>query len=265
MKFAFSTLGCPSWGYHDLVSTAKDLGYDGIEIRGIADQLYAPKIKAFNEQNLAVSLARLGTLELPMLTSNACIADKDCDNAVIEAQEYIQLAAKIGAKYIRVLCTNSVSPDGKGDFDLAVTQYYELCEFAKRYNVTPLIETNGMFCDSALVAKFMLSVGNDNSGVLWDIHHPYRFNGESMDDTVANIGKYIKYVHIKDSIAVDDKIVYKMLGQGDLPLKVAVKALKKIGYDGYITLEWVKRWNPDLEEPGIVFAHYISKIKQLTK
>ena len=28
------------------------------------------------------------------------------------------------------------------------------------------------------------------------------------------------------------------------------------GIDGFFSLEWVKRWNPDLQEPGIVFAHY---------
>ena len=33
-----------------------------------------------------------------------------------------------------------------------------------------------------------------------------------------------------------------------------------MSYDGTVSLEWVKRWNPDLEEPGIVFAHFMSYI-----
>ncbi len=32
MKISFSTLGCPGWSYEDILSTAKDLGFNGIEI-----------------------------------------------------------------------------------------------------------------------------------------------------------------------------------------------------------------------------------------
>jgi L-asparagine transporter-like permease len=35
----------------------------------------------------------------------------------------------------------------------------------------------------------------------------------------------------------------------------SVKTLLAQGYDGYFSLEWVKRWDTTLEEPGIVFAH----------
>ena len=45
----------------------------------------------------------------------------------------------------------------------------------------------------------------------------------------------------------------------------AIKGLKSIGYDGYITLEWVKRWQPELAVPGIVFARYIDDIKSILK
>ena len=47
-----------------------------------------------------------------------------------------------------------------------------------------------------------------------------------------------------------------MPGFGDLPLEETVGVLKAGGYDGFYSLEWVKRWDMSLEEPGIVFAHY---------
>lgn len=261
MKLAFSTLGCPSWDYNEIISTAMDLGYNGLEIRGISSELYAPKIKAFSNDNIKRSLAGLKNLELPMLTTNAVLALPEClEQAMQETIDYINLASSLGTPYIRLLCTNVAGLDG-GDYELAKRTYRNICAMAADYNVTPLIETNGMFCDTALVARFIKEVDHPNSGVLWDIHHPYRFNGESISTTMANIGDVIKYVHIKDSIRDGDKVIYKMLGYGDLPIKEAMDSLKAINYDGYVTLEWVKRWNPDLEEPGIVFAHFISKIK----
>ena len=35
MKTAFSTLGCPGWSWDEIFATAKDLGLDGIEVRGV--------------------------------------------------------------------------------------------------------------------------------------------------------------------------------------------------------------------------------------
>ena len=56
-----------------------------------------------------------------------------------------------------------------------------------------------------------------------------------------------------------------MMGYGDIPLDEAIGSLLAKGYDGYFTLEWVKRWNKDLEEPGIVFAQYINYMKRFQK
>lgn len=262
MKYGFSTLGCPRQEFGSIVSWAIDLGYDGIEIRGIADEMYAPRVKAFDLSHIDKSLSTIsGKLEIPMLTTGAVIAVKgEEEKALNEVKDYLELAKRLSSKYLRVLCTNTVEPSG-GDYDLAVRNYKEILKIAEGSGVTPLIETNGMFVDSALTKRFVEDVGG-NAGILWDIHHPFRFAGESIDTTIANIGKFIRYVHIKDSIIEDGKCKYKMLGHGDLPIKKAVSALEAIDYDGYITLEWTKRWNPDLEDAGIVFAQFISAIKE---
>ncbi|MEF9852645.1 MAG: hypothetical protein RR787_01525 [Hydrogenoanaerobacterium sp.] len=59
MKIAFSTLGCPGWSWDEIFATAKDLGFDGIEIRGVGSEIYAPKIKQFLPQNLDNTMQRL--------------------------------------------------------------------------------------------------------------------------------------------------------------------------------------------------------------
>lgn len=261
MKLAFSTLGCPRLDYEDIVAGAKDLGYDGIEIRGIADELYAPKAKAFDDAHIDAAIKMLGgKLEIPMLTTNAVIAlEAENDAAMKEFADYLELAVKLGSRYLRILCTNTAEPCG-GDFKLALKTYKKMLKLAQNTGIQPLIETNGMFVDTKLLRKFIKKAGK-GAGVLWDIHHPYRYGGESIDETVENIGEFVKYVHIKDSVTENGKTVYKMLGHGDLPVQDAVDALKAMGYDGYLTIEWVKRWNPDLEDSGVVFAHYINAIK----
>lgn len=265
MKLAFSTLACPRWSFNDIFSTAKDLGYDGIEIRGIADQLYAPSIEVFSNDKIEATKQKLkaGNLEISMLTSGSTIAVySEKEQAIAEAKAYIDLAEKLGVKFVRILCTNSPKPDG-GDIELAAQSYKLLCDYGKTKGVMPLVETNGMFCDSSLLKKFIEDIDSDNKGVLWDVHHPYRFGGESIAVTARNIGKFVKYVHVKDSAAENGTTVYKMMGKGDIPIAETLLTLKKLNYDGYVSLEWVKRWNKNLEEPGIVVAHFINYIKAM--
>ena len=130
----------------------------------------------------------------------------------------------------------------------------------KRYNVTLLIETNGVYADTKRLKKVLDAIGNRKVAALWDMHHPYRFMGESPEETVANLGEYIKHVHVKDSVMVDGKVTYKLMGTGDMPLKEMFDALQAIDYLGYVSLEWVYRWSKDLLDAGIVipqFANYM--------
>ena len=47
-----------------------------------------------------------------------------------------------------------------------------------------------------------------------------------------------------------------MLGDGDLPLHQMFDALLGIGYEGYVSLEWVKRWSEELSDAGVVFPRF---------
>lgn len=260
MRLAFSTLGCPDWKFSEIFSTAVDLRFDGIEIRGVANELYVPKIRAFDSDHINKNMAKLtsANIEIPILTSGISLADAT-ENTMNEAKEYIDFASKLHSKYIRIMISSKPQPEDV-DIKKAIELYDEICKYAEDKKIIPLIETNGILADSFKMKEFLSAVESENKGVLWDIHHPFRFFNETPLKTYENIGSYIKYVHIKDSVMKDEKIVYRMMGYGDIPVFDCLKTLKENGYDGYISLEWVKRWNPDLEEPGIVFAHFMSYI-----
>lgn len=258
MKLAFSTLGCPDWRWGDIYSTAKDLRFDGIEIRGVANEMYVPRIRTFDAEHLEQARAQLQAsgLEIPMLTSGICLEGEKEDAALAEAREYMDLAQKLETPYIRVMITGKPQPE-PADLERAAEVYRQMCAYGAACGVTPLIETNGALADSREMARFLERTGSENQGVLWDIHHPFRFFGEDPHETYRSIGEAVRYVHVKDSVRHGDVISYRMMGYGDVPVFDALKVLNENRYDGYISLEWVKRWNPDLEEPGIVFAHYM--------
>lgn len=267
MKLAFSTLGCPGWSFKEIISTARDAGFDAIEIRGIGEQMYAPAIPEFSDEKIDETLRLLSAVRLrvPVLTSGAALAEPEKAQASFdEACAYIKLASRLGAPYVRVMGTGAPQPE-TGDWALAGRLYADLCAFAAPLGVTPLLETNGELAFSPKMAELMSAFGGANAGVLWDVHHTVRFAGESPEQTVEQLGGLIRHVHLKDSVIQNGKPAYRMMGYGDIPVPEAVAALEKQGYEGYFCLEWVKRWNPDLQEPGIVFSHFKSYMDTLSR
>lgn len=268
MKLSFSTLGCPDWTFGDIFSTASDLGYDGIEIRGIADEIYAPKIDVFSNASIQATREKFekANISIPILTTGAYICgNPDQDSSEFEVKDYILLAEKLGVKYVRILGEKDPHPELKSpDFDMVCEKYSSLCDFAAGHGVGLLIETNGFLADTKTMKALMEAVNKPNMGVIWDIHHPYRFYNESPEETVKNIGQYIKHVHVKDSVrGTNGKITYMLTGYGDVPVADCVHALKAVNYDGFISYEWVKRWSRELAEPGIAFYQYIEFMRDI--
>ena len=149
--------------------------------------------------------------------------------------KYIKLAEKLGTPYVRILGDEKAFPEGEVDDDAVIEALKHLAPIAEEHNVTLLVETNGVYSDTNRLAKLLAVVASDNVAALWDIHHPYRVMGEAPGTTVQNLGAYIKYTHIKDSVMIDGKVQYRMMGEGDLPIDDIMFALRSINYEGYIT------------------------------
>lgn len=263
MKLSFSTLGCPGWSFDEIIAAAGDLGYDGVEIRGVGRDLYAPKAKPFLAANISTTTEKLKSkgIEISCLTSGALLNDTDeAEKNIEEAIDYIDLASAMGVKYVRILGDTNPHP-GTVALDKVAESLKKVSDYAENKNVTVLVETNGVLADSKIMASLVEKVDSKGLGVLWDIHHTFRYFNEKPADTFSCLGKYIKHVHVKDSVLKDGKIVYKMMGYGDVPVCEAFEVLKSNGYSGFISLEWVKRWCLELEEPGVVFAHFINYMK----
>ena len=173
MKLCFSTIGCPDWTLRDIVATAKDLGYEGIEIRSIRGEVDATKMREFTTDiDKTLQLLERTGIKIAMLSTTCALANHNDETAVERAKAYIDLASRLGVKFIRVMSTDRPYFDG-GDLALCTNRYRQIVEYASGTGVTPLMETNGLFLDSRELADFIDGIG-DGAGVLWDTHHPSR-------------------------------------------------------------------------------------------
>jgi len=267
MKICFSTLGCPDWSWEEILAAAKDLGYDGIELRGLGNEIYVPKAKPFLPENIQTSKRQLldKGLEISCITSSCYLHEKDAESYIQEGMEYIDLAEQLNAPFVRVLGDSEPSPKAPVDVKQVIRMLKVLGDYASQKGVMVLLETNGVFANSSVMIKTMEEVQHPYVGVLWDVHHPYRFMGESVFLTYNRLKRYIRHVHVKDSLMEKGRVRYCLIGQGDIPIKEAIDLLLQDDYKGYISLEWLKRWYYDLEEPGIVFSHFIHAIRGMLK
>ncbi|MFI3229647.1 MAG: AMP-binding protein [Bacillota bacterium] len=259
MKLAFSTIGCPDFSWSEICSMAKDFGFNGIELRGIGSDSFSNLTKPFSNDNIAETMVELAKRKLSIACiSSACAlkyADKMEQN-IAEIKAHIDIAASIKCSYVRVLGDECAKVDGEVDDAVVVTALKAIVPYAEANGVVLLIETNGVYADTARLAQVLHAVASDNVAALWDMHHPYRYMGETAGKTVENLGAYIKHVQIKDSVVENGETIYKIIGEGDLPVESFMLALNSINYEGFVSLEWLKKYAPYLQEAGIVFPHF---------
>lgn len=267
MKISFTTLGCPRWSWQEITATACDLGYNGVEVRGVGKQISVPSVPAFLDINIEKTRAELKRLNLmiPCLDCDCCIHLRENEQATTdEIHAYVLLAQKLGTPYVRTMATAPVpQPVGTTDESYVRDRAVDLGHFAMEHGVKLLIETHGVWSDSEKLARLLSAVGCEGVGALWDVHHPYRFMGEKPATTYQNLRPWLCHTHFKDSVPLESGYRYALPGFGDLPLEEIVGVLRDGGYDGFYSLEWVKRWDMSLEEPGIVFAHYANYMKSI--
>ena len=64
MLTCFSTLACPDFSWQDIYSMAKDFNFDGIEIRGLGNDIFSVKAPPFKDSELPKTIAKLKQLKL---------------------------------------------------------------------------------------------------------------------------------------------------------------------------------------------------------
>lgn len=269
MKLAFSTLGCPDWTWSEIYSMAYDLEYSGIEIRGLGDEIMASRARPFLPEEIDNTVAELQKLSLsiPCFSSDCVLsAPGGAEAAKAEIGEYIDLADRVGAEYIRVLADAHPAPEGPVDDDAVVSVLRKLAGLAEKKGIILLVETNGVYADTLRLSKLLKAVNSPCVKALWDVHHPFRFFDETPIETWKNIGEQVRYIHVKDSVIDEQgKVAYRLPGYGDVPLRELFALLRDEQYDGFVSLEWVKRWSTEIEDPAIVFPFFVHFVRQWEK
>jgi sugar phosphate isomerase/epimerase len=124
-----------------------------------------------------------------------------------------------------------------------------IADYAEGKNVEIWIETHNEFSTGAAMRPLLDSTGRRNVKVIWDLIHPFE-QGETPEQTLAYLGDSVAHVHVKDGRKKRDPELidfeYTKLGEGELPIREALRLLDGSGYRGYCSLEWENAWRPEI-------------------
>ena len=259
MKFSFSTKGWHDVSFDEFTSVAQELKFEGIELHNIHGSMFTDKDGAFYDYTSAATVRRLFEMKLSIPCIDAICNPGDDDGfdyAVEEISKCIDIAHNIKTPYVRVKTDKNAKAENINRVISSVL------ESAEKAGVTILLETTGIFSDTALLHEMLNSFASDSVAALWDMHSPYFDNNEDAEQTVKNLGAYIRHVHIKDATVDNGEISFCLIGEGQLPIADAMLALRSINYDGFISLEWNPEWCPELDSMEIIFSHFINYMRQ---
>src|SRR5436853_6523480 len=245
LPLGFSTLGCPAWTWPQILDFAAAHGYVAVELRGLQatmDLSQAPEFAPGRLEDAKRQLTGHG-LSVSDLGASAQLHEMDPTKhaaQLAEARRFIDLAQALGAPYVRVFGNNYVKDGPRADMLAHIAGgLRELGDYARPKGVTVLIESHGDFTDSPSLLELLRQADSPAVQLLWDAHHTFVSGKEQPEDTVRELGRYIRHTHLKDSVpaATAGGRRYVLTGTGEVPVRRQIEALVKIGYRGFYSFE----------------------------
>jgi sugar phosphate isomerase/epimerase len=271
VKLAFSTLACPSWAWRDAISTARRLGYDGLEWRLVDGEFVTADFpeELAAEIGSATSEAGLGVPALDSSISLTAAPGPLQDKVVEDTRRLLHLARAFGAEFLRVFPGTYPESVTEDDARRWVTEVLEAVRpDAARTGVRIALELHdsfgwdrakvrGVTC-SGFVADVLRAVDMPEVGVQWDLGNPF-MEGESAAATWENVRPWLLYLQLKDMVEQPGGgWRYVPIGEGQLPLRDVLAWIGGRDFAGWVSFEWEKKWHPELAEPETVLPGYLA-------
>ncbi len=269
-RLAFSTLACPTWALKQILTSAREWGYAGVELRGLLDQVDVTLRPEFRGQGLDETRSLLkGTgIQVCVLGSSVHLIGHASEAArereLEEFRRFVDLSRALGGVPIRVF--GGTRPETLGEEEaaqVAAAQLDSLAAEAAPAGVDVLVETHDSFVLGSQLAPVLEACSAPNVGVVWDVFNSQIPRAESPRETYERLRPYIRHVHVKDGIFRDSRYEYTQLGRGEIPYREVFSWLREDGYAGWFSVEWEKRWHPELADPEDILPQYARELHRL--
>ncbi len=261
-RIAFSTLAFPNTALETAVSLGKSWGYTGVELRLVDGELIDPSMSP--EERVRVKRT-VSTAGLPIVAVDSSIRITD-DDPLPELRRFLELANEWESPLVRVFggALPEESHARRARIEAAAKVLENAAPIAEQLGVAVGLETHDDFSASKVVGEVLSIVDSPAVGAVWDSHHPYRM-GEEPAEVYKQLSPRILLAQVKDAERSNTKKEgwqLVLLGKGEVPVRQMLDLLDAGGYQGWVSVEWEKRWHPEIEEPDIALPQHLAVLRQ---
>ena len=262
MKLAFSTLGCPNYELEDVLRAAREYGFAGVELRALGgglNLLARPEFAHEAVEGTRRSLEVRG-LSVCCVDTSCVFHDRDAEERrrqVETAVRHCELAAALGSPLIRVfpdkIQTGATRDETRGFVAESLRAIAERAPASVRVG----LETHGDFAAAYETVEIVRRAGHPNVSIIWDVANSLAA-GSDVEEAARAVAPHLAHVHLRDARPVEGREHWLpvLAGRGLVPFDTAFDALRSIGYEGFVSFEWEKYWNPEIEEPEVALPDF---------
>jgi len=256
MKTCFNTITSGDRPLRDTITFCGKYGYQGIEIdkehlnRHLVQNSVTDLRAQLTDNNISVA----GLMAFPFLPF---ASEKELDRSLDEYRAGAERAAQIGAPTLLTFIGQPPPPGVATDelFARAGDAAREYGSVAAEFGLSVALEPIGLapfMSTPAEALRIATKSGLDNVGIIMDTFHYFKSSIPLSQIEAIPVGKLL-ICHVNDAPDVpreqleDSDRVY--CGLGAIPLVDEFRLLKRMGYDGYLSVEIFNPdyWNDDHE------------------
>ncbi len=252
MKFAFSTKNWKGYSWSDFCLTAQDIGFKGIEVHDINDEIFTSLNGPLHPNNTPSVKRKLKNLGLTVSAVDYTGDLTDFDYIT----ECISAAKTLASDFVKITYT------GEDNDEKIVSLLKDAVELAEKEEIILLIETTGIYSDTTKLCGVLNQFASDWLCVDWNMHDTYFVGNEDAETTIKNLGSYVKLVHVADAVKENDKTVYTLIGDGELPFEEMMNALRSINFVGFVSIEWAPDRIEEINDLEVIFPHFINFMRR---
>lgn len=265
------TMGTPEYTVCEAIELLHKMGADGVEI--VVQDDYKSGLPTHCSREILEQVkqcAQDNHIQIICLTpynSYFNSLDEEVRQKELAAiEDVIGYCDFLGAKYIRIYGGNLVAEDTEKleeRWAKLVESLQYLGDKVAAKGVTLVVENhfNTMAVSAKQSAKLMEDVNHPAVRILYDQANLAFTGNEDYVQAIQTQQQYVAYMHVKDLVfkegvaftssdvahpKEEERNVYtRIVGEGVLPWPEILRAVKERGYDGWLSLEYERRWHPD--------------------
>lgn len=267
-------MGTPEYTVTEAIELFHRIGLDGAEIVVQDDYKSGLPVdcpeETLREVKACAEKNHIDIIALTPYNSRFNALDEDIRRSEIEGiKKVVGYCEYFGAKVIRIYGGN-IAPGEENDrwnekHAKLVASMRELGDVAAKKGVTLVIENhfNTMTMSARQTADTIREINHPNVKILYDQANLTFTGCESWQEAVRIQKDLVGHMHVKDLVfkgqnrafvGNDDvshpdedsrNVVTRIVGEGIIEWPAILRQMKADGYDGWLSLEYERRWHPD--------------------